>query len=216
MKNYAWTVAGLPLEFVDADDSIIRLLHTGKDFEPNTVEKWGEICDTGGTVVDVGCYTGLFSIIAARLGCHVIAFEPMRKNFERCLENFHINGVVVDIRYACASDRDGPTEIKFNPRVPFLTSGASLIRPSGGMESRAHQVMGATIDSLGLTQCTAIKIDVERGEPMVLAGARETIRRCKPVLLVEVLGPSEGELIKVPGYRVADVLDERNWLMLPE
>lgn len=215
MKNYAWTVAGLQLEFIEADDSIIRLLHTGKDFEPDTVERWGEICDQGGTVVDVGCYTGLFSIIAARLGCHVIAFEPMRKNYERCLENFQINKVVVDLRYACATDKDGPAEIKFNPRVPFLTSGASLVRPSGGVESKRHQVTGVTIDSLELEQCTAIKIDVERGEPLVLAGARETIARCKPALLVEVLGPHEGREIKVAGYRRAEVLDERNWLMRP-
>ena len=215
MKNYQWTVAGLELEFVEAFDSIVRLLRTGKDFEPDTLERWADICGQGGTIVDVGCYTGLFSIIAAKKGCDVVAFEPMRRIFDRCLENFGINGVEVDLRYACATDRDGPTEIKFNPRVPFLTSGASLVRPSGGIESTRHKIEGVTIDSLELEQCTAIKIDVERGEPMVLAGAAATIQRCRPALLVEVLGPKEGRAINVPGYVRAEVLDERNWLMLP-
>lgn len=216
MKRFSWNIAGIQIELIEEADSIVRLLRTvGGEFEPETLARWTEVCKAGGTVVDVGCYTGLFSILAARRGCQVIAFEPMRPNFERCLENFEINGVEVDLRHQCASDRSGPAEIKFNPRVPFLTSGASLVRPSGGRESEAFAIDGVAIDDLELEQCTAIKIDVERGEPAVLAGARETIRRCRPVLFVEVLGPAEGRAIRVEGYRVAEVLDQRNWIMRP-
>ena len=42
-----------------------------------------------------------------------------------------------------------------------------------------------TIDSLGLVDCHLLKIDVEGMEADVLAGARETIARCKPILFVE-------------------------------
>lgn len=219
MSLYRWVIEGHAVDLVEQDDSIVAHLRRGQTFEPDSLRTWIALTANGGTVVDVGCYTGLFSILAAKQGCDVVAFEPMRKNFERCVENFRENGVTVDIRYAAATDTPGQAEIRFNPRVSWLTSGASLIRPSGGRpgEQSPHMVDGITIDSLGLEQCTAIKIDVERGEPLVLAGARETLERCRPALLVEVLGPDEGKAVKaaVTGYEVAEVIDQRNWLMLP-
>jgi len=42
------------------------------------------------------------------------------------------------------------------------------------------------LDSLDLNDVTAIKIDVEGAEAEVLLGARETLRRCRPVLSVEI------------------------------
>jgi hypothetical protein len=43
------------------------------------------------------------------------------------------------------------------------------------------------LDDLGIEQLAAMKVDVERGEPLVLKGARETLKRCRPELLIEVL-----------------------------
>lgn len=215
MNTYACTLAGQSLLLIATDDSIVRRLQGGLDFEPRSLEKWSEICAAGGTVIDVGAYTGLFSIIAAKRGCRVIAFEPMRPHYERCLKNFDLNEVGVDLRYACASDAPGVVDLKYNPRVPFLTSGASLAWLNGAQQPSVHRVNAITIDSLDVEECCAIKIDVERAEPLVLAGARETIDRCQPALLVEVLGEQEAKAIDVPGYEVAAVLDQRNWLMLP-
>lgn len=207
-------------ELIESGDIICRQIRAGQKFETKTLEKWAEIC-IGGVVIDVGCYSGLFSIIAAKRRCEVIAFEAMENHVARCLENFRRNSVTVDLRHACATDRDGMTEIRFNPKVPGLTSGASMIRPSGGRntpsENVAVAVQGMTIDGLGLKQCTAMKIDVERGEPMVLAGARQTLERCRPVLIVEVLGEAEKRAVRacLPDYEVAEEMDVRNWLMVP-
>lgn len=208
-------------DLLEQDDSIVSLVKSGIPFEPETLAEWLLLTAQGGTVVDVGCYTGLFSIIAAR-NCDVIAFEPMPKNHARCLENFGVNAVDVDLRHACATNKDGPTELKYNPAVQFLTSGASLLYPSGGSESTPYRIDGVTIDSLDLDECLAIKMDVERGEPLVLEGARDTLRRCKPMLFVEVLGPEEGRAVMAAiqdtcaRYIHAKTLDDRNWVLTPE
>lgn len=221
-STYAIKVGDITVELVAQSDVIVQTLRKGEGFEGTTLLRWVDICSRGGTVLDIGAYSGLFSIIAAKLGCDVIAFEPMPTHVERCKENFDINSVKVDIRHVCITNKVGPSRILYNPRVPFLTSGASLIRPSGGNGSRAESqplpVDGITIDSLELPQCTAIKIDVERGEPLVLAGAKETLARCKPSMIVEVLGQMEKEDVQkaVIGYYVAEEMDIRNWLMLPE
>lgn len=205
---------------IAAGDIIVKQLRAGKTFEPESLAAWAALCSEGGVVLDVGAYSGLFSIIAAKLGCVVVAFEPMPQHAKRCRDNFALNGVDVDFRHAAVSDRAGPVNIKYNPLVPGLTSGASLIRPSGGSgkgsQSRPMPSNSVTIDSLELSRCTAIKIDVERAEPMVLAGARMTLERLRPALLVEVLGEAEKAAVRaaVPNYRVAEELDVRNWLMV--
>ncbi|WP_085032565.1 FkbM family methyltransferase [Ensifer aridi] len=207
---------------IEHDDGICLDIRSGMPYEVESLARWAEICSVGGTAIDVGAYSGLFSIIAAKQGCRVIAFEPMPTHVARCRDNFRLNNVEVELHNACLSDRVGDAVIKFNPNAPYLTYGASLIRSTCGSgegnESKPLNVHSMTIDSLGLDQCTAIKIDVERGEAMVLAGARNTLERLKPVLLVEVLGEEEKAAVRktVPDYEVAAEMDIRNWLMVPK
>jgi hypothetical protein len=42
-----------------------------------------------------------------------------------------------------------------------------------------------TIDSLGLPSLGFLKLDVEGSEPFALMGARETLKRCRPIVLFE-------------------------------
>lgn len=205
---------------LEEGDSIVTHVKAGHDYEPRTLRKWVDLLWHGkGHVVDVGCYSGLFSILAAKLGHGVTAFEPMPMNAERCAQNFALNGVGVDLHRGCATDKNGDVTLHYNPRVPWLTSGASLLYPSGdSKDALGIVVKGESIDSLGLADCLGIKVDVERGEPLVLAGAKETIARHKPFLLVEALGEDErtAVLASVEGYHVDEVLDERNLLLLPD
>lgn len=206
---------------IEQDDWICLSNRSGMPYEVESLAKWAEICAVGGTAIDVGAYTGLFSIIAAKQGCRVIAFEPMQTHVARCRDNFRLNNVEVELHNACVSDAVGDAVIKFTPNAPYLTYGASLIHSteSGARnESKPINVHSMTIDSLGLNQCTAIKIDVERAEPIVLAGARNTLKRLKPVLIVEVIGEEQKAAVRTaaPDYNVAGELDGWNWLMVPK
>lgn len=199
---------------ISADDSIlIERVAKGIEFEPQSRALWGEWCAKGGTVLDVGAYTGLFAIGAVKLGCSAISFEPMPFNAERVAKNAKLNGVEFTQMQAALSDRNGEIEITYNPKTPFFTSGASLVRKKGSK----LKVKTLTIDSLNLQQVTAIKIDVERGEPFVLRGARETLARCRPMMLVEALGMDERNAVMdaVDGYDLVDVIDVRNLVLAP-
>lgn len=206
----ALDIAGVKL--IADGDRIVASVNDGKPFEPESLARWRKLCRKGATVLDVGAYTGLYSLVAARQGCRVIAFEPLLKNRRRFVANAALNGLDVGVNAEVVSDQVGETSITVNPNVAGLTSGASLIRRNGDKV----RVRSVTIDSLLLTSCAAMKIDVERAEPMVLAGARDTLKRLKPALLIEVLGVDEKEAVQaaVPFYRVAAELDGRNWLMV--
>jgi FkbM family methyltransferase len=198
--------------FMQHGDRIVESLGTKGPFEPQTLSKWAELCAPGSVVVDVGAYTGLFSVGARLLGAEVIAFEPMRFNRERFKANARLNHVSDQVRAEAVSDRVGQCTLTYNP-IPF-TAGASLIRKTGNK----LEVKAVTIDSLQLQTVAAIKIDVERAEPLVLAGAIDTLKRCRPQLLVEILDEErkQGVFRVLQGlYEPASELDNRNWWFRP-
>ena len=62
-----------------------------------------------------------------------------------------------------------------------------------------------SIDSLDLQRLDLLKIDVERMEVAVLTGARQTIARLLPIIIVERLKAPEAELdaaLAAHGYRL--------------
>lgn len=205
-------IGTVSIDMIEEGDRVCAHIAAGKTFEPESLALWGAICAKKGNILDIGAYTGLYAISAAKLGCKVIAFEPMPFNAARLRDNARRNRAKIDLREMVASDKTGTVTITYNPLVPF-TSGASLIRKNGDKLS----IGSMRLDDLGLDQLTGIKIDVERGEPLVLAGAQETIARCQPAILVEVLDEPRKALVKaaLPGYRIAAKMDDRNWLMLP-
>lgn len=206
-------VSGVKL--IASGDRICASVLRGKPFEPASLAEWGKVCAPGRTVLDIGAYTGLYSIKAALCGAKPMAFEPMSFNRKRMAENAVVNGVSFPVSSAAVSSYCGEGKLIWNPKVQF-TSGASLVRRKG----ERMDVLVVTVDSLELSDVAAMKIDVERGEPEVLAGARETIKRHRPVILLEVLdGQRERgvkEALKDLRYRrQGGMMDERNWLMVP-
>lgn len=205
-------IEDVSVNLIEDGDRICGHIASGKSFEPESLSLWHKMCSKGGTVIDVGGYSGLFSIVAAKLGCRVVCIEPMPMNAARIIENCRLNKVLVELHQAVASNDIGLANLTYNPKVSGMTSGASLIRRKGFQ----IPVKSITIDSLNVDP-VAIKIDVERGEYLVLEGARKTIAKSKPMILVEVLDEEREKLVRqsIDGYEIVSVVDVRNWLMRP-
>jgi len=72
-------------------------------------------------------------------------------------------------------------------------------------EDKLTEIRTLTIDSLGLARLDLIKVDVEGMEREVLDGARHTIERCRPIIVVEHLktGPDALAAVFAPhGYHL--------------
>lgn len=194
----------------------VCLYVTRKDgFEPKTLKWWPKLIVPGKTVLDVGAYSGLFSISAKMLGAgRVVALEPMPIMLRRLRENLNRNQVSVEVIAAAASDECGISNLTYSPHVA-MTSGASL---SGALSANpgSMKVKTITIDSLRLQDLCAVKIDVERHEVAVLRGAIETLREWRPKMIVEcwtaALRRSVMEVLP-EGYRLTGTLDGRNLLL---
>lgn len=214
---YQIAVGGHVLNLYSEGDVIAGMVARGEQFEPATLAFWHKITKNRGKVLDIGAYSGIFGILAAKNGCDVLAFEPMPNQRRRVIDNSLLNGYSITVRPECVSDKCGEAVILYNAAVRGMTSGASIIRPVAGSEFRSTTAPMLSIDSLALTRCAAIKIDVEGAEVQVLEGARQTIEAYQPTIIAEALSNAAGEAMlgTLPDYKLVAVLDGRNWVMMP-
>lgn len=148
----------------------------------------------GSTVVDVGTSWGFFSYhMAGRVGRdgRVFSYEPHPLNVPG-LRKLAKAQPQVTFRQAAISDVSGEATMSV-PRMRYrpVTAQASLAHDF-------HDLDGVGTDSIAVpttrlddeidrnTHVAFIKIDVEGHELAVLRGAAATLRRCRPVLLIEI------------------------------
>lgn len=190
------------VELIEKDDMVCLSHRANGDFEPISVSEWMRHCD--GTVIDVGAYTGLYTIIAAKAGAKVVAFEPNERVRERLVENMQANNVTGLILCAAAGAEHGTCSLNTKGR-PRLTSAGTVV-PGGDIDL-------VPIDSLDIDDVTAIKIDAEGYEHDVLMGAIEIIAMYRPLVIAEALsGEAAAQLDNFMldfGYTVQEA-DERN------
>jgi FkbM family methyltransferase len=145
----------------------------------------------GDVVADVGSFTGDTAIIFVEQGCDVWAFEPYADAFE-CLRRNCPGAHCLNV---AVGDGRGMKTVELDPEKKGENYGMRKVYDGGPPTIR--------LDDLNLPRLDFIKIDVEGFEPPVMDGAKETIRRCRPVLYVEVFDPA----LEHHGFGRQDIYD---------
>lgn len=130
--------------------------------------------------VDIGAHLGTWTCQLAEKFEHVVAFEPEPINFRILTANV---GARENVRLLPLAVGPWPGRIALSNDDPRLSSTYYVNNANGSLAERWAPCM--TLDSLKLPQVDLLKIDVEGLECEVIAGARETIERCKPVVIIE-------------------------------
>jgi len=166
--------------------------------------------------VDVGAHIGHWSMNLAKHFGQVLAFEPVQEH--RDCFRMNVDALNVTLHDCALGQARG--SVRMN--VERGNTGNSSIDASGG--AVGGDVEMHTLDSFQLTHIDLIKIDTEGFEVQVLRGAEETIKRCRPVIIVEQkrdMGAKYGnrpkeavDLLRHWGYKVhADMGGD--FLMVP-
>jgi FkbM family methyltransferase len=139
-------------------------------------------------MIDAGANAGRWAIPASRFYDKIMAFEPLPQTAGLLRRNLKLNHIMnVEVIEKALADKIG--EATF-----YLYAGHEMnsLLPEHISFSRDQErafgktvVETTTIDSFDVSP-DLIKIDVEGAEREVLKGAEKTIRRCHPVLLIEV------------------------------
>lgn len=187
-----------PLDTIQSQHSM------GCFFETDILSEIAAHFAPNGCYVDIGANVGNHLIyIAQRFPeAHLIAFEPMRRQHAILVVNTLLNevGRRLVIYKSAASDHRGKAQMI----TPFSGNlGRSMIADVGYGE---WVDLHPADDVLADQQVSFVKIDVEGHELSTLAGLEQTVRRCRPTLLVEVNETNRDGFEawrKCMGYRVA-------------
>lgn len=136
------------------------------------------------TFIDVGSNSGVFTYHLRKAAQKIVAFEPIPALAEKVTR---LNpGVEV---HACAlSSAKGQITL----HIPYLDGKPVLSRASLNedanpeFELKPLQVPMCRLDDFALKDVGLIKIDVEGHESEVVQGGMDTIRSCKPAMLIEI------------------------------
>jgi len=143
------------------------------------------LCDKRKTAIDIGANAGHYSYYMGKFSQNVIAFEPNRdlwNDLRRLL------GRRVHLEPAALSRTSSKAVLRIDPG----NTGVATIEEKNDLSSikdksvlAVREIEARTLDSFNFSNIAMIKIDVEGHEEAVLEGARETILRNRPALIVE-------------------------------
>ena len=135
--------------------------------------------------VDVGANRGVWSEIMRRHAAHVHAFEPNPKLFKE-LSRGARSGITPHL--IALSDKSGTARLHVpKRRKSYSNHAASLSAEAiGNVPFGVVDVNAKRLDDLALGDIGFIKIDVEGHEAAVIAGAKQTLQRCRPNLIIEI------------------------------
>jgi FkbM family methyltransferase len=160
-----------------------RLVHRWAIHEPE-LKLLPELCARNSLAIDVGAYKGLYTWFLLQRTNNVIAFEPLPP-MQTLLQRQYGNKIV--IRPIALSDRSGRCQLT----VPDANYGLATVSDANKLGAKASSltqimVRAATLDSFDFRDVGFVKIDVEGHEEAVLRGARATLMRDMPNLVIEI------------------------------
>lgn len=165
-------------------DGDVHFTKLGEDIEhyqePQRLRAF-ELVKTWRCAIDLGAHVGIFSRHFARLFDEVVAFEPAVET-RKCLER----NVPDNVRIVPHAVGDREATVQF--RCHLKNSGATEMiqgERTDGSGFEHYAVHMITLDSLELDGVGLVKIDVQGSEAAALRGAEQTLRRSRPVILIE-------------------------------
>jgi FkbM family methyltransferase len=173
----------------------------------------------GDVVVDVGAHIGTFDDDALRMGASkVILVEPDPVNVECIHRNFKneiADGRVVVVAEGAWDKKD---TLEFSVGVANSGTGSLVIPEVGGKAIRVPvRPLDDILRSIGVSRVDFIKMDIEGAERHALVGAKETLVKWKPRLMMDSYHLPDDDVVLPrvihdlnPNYRVECALCSRS------
>ncbi|MDC0142025.1 FkbM family methyltransferase [bacterium] len=177
------------------------------EFSEHEIKLFDYLCHSGDIIIDIGANIGTHTLAFSRIvgdNGKVYAYEPQKIIFYTLCANVAINSITnIECKHQAVGNDTGYIKIPdFNYNLEGNYGGISVDKFTMGIKVEIIK-----LDSLiELQKINFIKIDVEGMEYDVINGAKEVIKKFKPIIYVENdrLDKSKKliKLIKSLNYRI--------------
>lgn len=172
-----------------------NLLQTNRAIDHDEIVQFLNFVEPGSDAVDIGACFGTWTLALSKVAARVITFEAQRLLFQQICGSLALNGIenvfVLNRAVGASAGYVSLPKYDYNKRLQFGCVYFCARGKHGDMEQPQQRsteaVKRVALDSYGLANVSAIKIDVEGMELDVLEGAKRTIRNNLPALYVESL-----------------------------
>ena len=171
-----------------------RSIKRNDEQEINLVKKF---IKSGTDSIDVGVYRGVYSYEMSKYSEKVHSFEPnpiifkyINKNLKKFIKNIHLYNFALSNQNKTINLKIPIRNSNSNKEIfeEYYEMGKATIHNENNFENYENfEIQTKKIDELSFdNKISFIKIDVEGHELEVIEGAKNTIKRHKPILLVEI------------------------------
>lgn len=163
------------------------------------------VCKPRTVLLDVGANVGVFAVTMGKLcsSASIFCFEPSPQTAEQLHRNIEANDLRnISVSQVAVSDSEGTILFSNNlddPATNRIVPAASEISISVPMTT-----LDAFLLKEGIAEVTLAKVDVEGAEPLVLQGARQSLRN--GVIKLGLVEICRGDLANF-GFSVGDLFD---------
>jgi FkbM family methyltransferase len=171
-------------------------------FEWPLPQLYVSLAQSSSVVMSVGANTGFYEVLAAcaspQLQLH--AFEPYPPAIRAFERNMRLNDLEarVNLVQKAVSNAEGVLSLHIPLEENFpgsVATNCSLNPDFNATNVDRVEVEVTTLDAFtaaaSIDRIDVLHIDAESVEPEVLEGGRETLKRCSPIVVLEVLGDTD-------------------------
>jgi FkbM family methyltransferase len=169
--------------------------------EPETIE-WINSFEDNAIFYDIGANIGIYSLYCAGLYPHslIFAFEPVRCNYARLLQNIALNGFDNIIALPIGVSGVSRIDIMMEISDEIGHSGSLINNIPADDITKVYMIPTITIDevvNLWKTEPNHIKIDIDRGEYDIVAKSIETLKNEKVKSCMIEINNYRGEICRI-------------------
>jgi FkbM family methyltransferase len=186
-------------------------------YEPELQSALRELIPAGAVIFDVGANIGYVSLLLAKATGKtgkIYAFEALPSNSEQLRRNLVLNGMDSQVTVIASAVTQAPGPVRF---LVHASAGMGKAAGSAGREDKYQSevtVPGISLDEFVYAQGNpppqVVKMDIEGGEVMALAGMRRVLTEARPLMLMELHGPESSrvawETLTAAGYEICWML----------
>ena len=219
-----------PFLMYSNNDDIVAMTYFwygANSYERKSIEEWVKRIEGKKVILDVGSFTGLYSLAAAcankrKSNASIFAFEPTRRVYSRLLTNVQANELTRKIEPVEYAISNGISIVNFYQYrgEHILGNGASFIDKGISTTSSSELVQAVDLDWFVREHNISpdlMKIDVEQAEVLALEGMQQILSDAKPDIIIEVTEGTAQEVLstlKRHSYKVF-IIDEEAQKMIP-